>query len=207
IVIGGGPGGIPAAIASARSGMKTLLVERNAFLGGVAATGLPILAFYDRTGRQVVGGIGDELIQKLIPLGGSFSGHIPCPIHNSFTPVNPHLFRNVAVATCKEAGVDMLFSTEVQNVVVENGKVTGAVLFSRSTVMEVNCKVVIDATGDGTAAYLAGALYEVGMPNDKNIQPVSLVFSLGNVDIDEMLAYIKEHPETFTTPRSEERRV
>ncbi|NGM63204.1 FAD-dependent oxidoreductase [Sphingobacterium sp. SGG-5] len=200
IVIGGGPGGIPAAIASARSGMKTLLVERNAFLGGVAATGLPILAFYDRTGRQVVGGIGDELIQKLIPLGGSFSGHIPCPIHNSFTPVNPHMFRNVAVATCKEAGVDMLFSTEIQDVVVENGKVTGVVLFSRSTVMEVNCKVVIDATGDGTAAYLAGALYEVGTPNDKNIQPVSLVFSLGNVDIAEMLAYIKEHPETFTTP-------
>ena len=202
IVIGGGPGGIPAAIASARSGMKTLLVERNAFLGGVAATGLPILAFYDRTGRQVVGGIGDELIQKLIPIGGSFSGHIPCPIHNSFTPVNPHMFRNVAVATCKEAGVDMLFSTEIQDVVVENGKITGVVLFSRSTVMEVNCKVVIDATGDGTAAYLAGALYEVGTPNDKNIQPVSLIFSLGNVDIDEMLAYIKQHPETFATPET-----
>ena len=49
IVVGGGPGGIPAAIASVRQGMRTLLVERNAFLGGVAATGLPILAFYDRT--------------------------------------------------------------------------------------------------------------------------------------------------------------
>ena len=45
IVIGGGPGGFPAAIAAARAGIKTLLVERNAFLGGVAATGLPLLAF------------------------------------------------------------------------------------------------------------------------------------------------------------------
>jgi len=200
IVIGGGPGGIPAAIAAGRSGMKTLLVERNAFLGGVAATGLPILAFYDRTGNQVVGGIGDELIQKLVKMGGSFSGHIPCPIHNSFTPINPHMFRNVAIEACKDANVDMLFSTEIQDVKVENGQVTGATLFSRSTVLEVNCKVIIDATGDGTAAYLAGALYEVGNPDDKKIQPVSLIFSLGNVNIDEMLDYIKSHPETFVTP-------
>ncbi len=200
IVVGGGPGGIPAAIASARAGMKTLLVERNAFLGGVAATGLPILAFYDRTGRQVVGGIGDELIKKLAAIGGSFEGHIPCPIHNSFTPVNPHMFRNVAIETCQEAGVDLLFSTEVQDVIVEEGRVTGAVLFSRSTVMKVDCKVIIDATGDGTAAYLAGALYEMGEQGDEKIQPVSLIFSLGNVNIAEMLEYIKSHPETFATP-------
>lgn len=200
IVIGGGPGGIPAAIASARSGMKTLLVERNAFLGGVAATGLPILAFYDRTGRQVVGGIGDELIQKLAKQGGSFSGHIPCPIHNSFTPVNPHMFRNVAMQTCKDAGVEMLFSTEIKDVNIEDGKVKGVVLFSRSTVMEAECKVIIDATGEGTAAYLAGAMYDIGNAHDKKIQPVSLIFCLGNVDIEEMLLYIKKHPETFATP-------
>ncbi len=202
IVIGGGPGGIPAAIASARSGMKTLLVERNAFLGGVAATGLPILAFYDRTGKQVVGGIGDEMIRQLVPIGGAFSGHIPCPIHNSFTPINPHLFRNVAIALCKDAGVDMLFSTEIQDVIVEDNVVRGAVLFSRSKIMEVRCKVIVDATGDGTAAYLAGAKYEIGSQGDKKVQPVSLIFSLGNVDINEMLAYIKEHPETFETPET-----
>jgi len=202
IVVGGGPGGIPAAIAAARNGMRTLLVERNAFLGGVAATGLPILAFYDRTGTQVVGGIGDELIKKLTAIGGSFDGHIPCPIHNSFTPVNPYMFRNVAIETCEAAGVDMLFSTEIQDVIVENGQVTGVVLFSRSTVMEVDCKVIIDATGDGTAAYLAGAMYEIGERHDRKIQPVSLIFSLGNVNIDEMLEYIKTHPETFVTPET-----
>lgn len=202
IVVGGGPGGIPAAIAAARQGMKTLLVERNAFLGGVAATGLPILAFYDRTGAQVVAGIADELVGRLTDRGGSFAGHIPCPIHNSFTPVNPYMFRNVVMEVCQEAGVDMLFSTEIQDVIVENGQVTGVVLFSRSMVLEVDCQVLIDATGDGTAAYLAGALYEMGEQNDKKIQPVSLIFSLGNVDIDEMLEYIKIHPETFTTPET-----
>lgn len=200
IVIGGGPGGIPAAIAAARQGMRTLLVERHAFLGGVAATGLPILAFYDRTGKQVVGGIGDEMIKKLSKIGGSFDGHIPCPIHNSFTPVNPYLFRSVAAEMCEEAGVDLLFSTEVQDVLVTGGKVTGVKLFSRSVTYEVDCDIVIDATGDGTAAYLAGAMYEMRDAKEGNLQPVSLVFSLGNVDIDEMLDYIKANPETFATP-------
>lgn len=200
IVVGGGPGGIPAAIASARAGMKTLLVERKAFLGGVAATGLPLLAFYDRTGTQVVGGIGDEIVNRLIKIGGSFSGHIPCPLHNSFTPVNPYLFRSVAVEMCKEAGVDMLFSTEIQDVLVDSGKISGAILFSRSVVYEVACKTLIDATGDGTAAYLAGAMYQVGNENDGKIQPVSLVFSLGNVDIEALLEYIKSNPDTYKTP-------
>ena len=202
VVVGGGPGGIPAAIASARQGMRTLLVERNAFLGGVAATGLPILAFFDRTGKQVVGGIGDEMIKRLTKVGGSFEGHFPCPIHNSFTPVNPFLFRNVAAEMCKEAGVDMMFSTEIQDVHVDGGKISEVELFSRSVTYEVKCKTLIDATGDGTAAYLAGAEYEVGYENDGRIQPVSLIFSLGNVNVDKMLEYIKKHPETFETPET-----
>ena len=199
IVVGGGPGGIPAAISSSRAGMKTLLVERNAFLGGVASTGLPILAFYDRTGSQVVGGIGDDLIKRLTKIGGSFEGHLPCPLHNSFTPVNGFSFRHVAAEMCKEAGVDLLFSTEIKDVFVEDGKVTGAELFSRSVVYDVNCKVLIDATGDGTAAYLAGAMYEKGN-EEGQIQPVSLVFSVGNVNVEELLNYIKENPKTFETP-------
>lgn len=201
IVVGGGPGGIPAAIASARSGKKTLLVERNAFLGGVAATGLPILAFYDRTGNQVVKGIGDEIIKKLVDIGGSFSGHIPCPLHNSFTPVNQYLFRSVAAEMCEEAGVDLLFSADIQDVHVDSGKVSSVVLYSRSIFYDVACKALIDATGDGTAAYLAGAEYEYGNEQGE-IQPVSLVFSVGNVNIEEMLAYIKENPKTFETPET-----
>lgn len=200
IVVGGGPGGIPAAIAAARLGSKTLLVEKHPFLGGVAATGLPILAFLDRTGQQVVKGIGDEMIKRLRAIGGSFDSHIPCPIHNSFTPVNPYLLRSVAVEMCEEAGVSLLFSTEIQDVYTEGGKVTGLSLFSRGVSYQLNCDVLIDATGDGTAAYMAGADYEMSNAKGGNLQPVSLIFSVGNVNIPEMLEYLKEHPETFATP-------
>jgi hypothetical protein len=200
VVVGGGPGGIPAAIAAARLGMKALLVEKHPFLGGVAATGLPILAFLDRTGKQVVKGIGDEMIKRLTAVGGSFDTHIPCPIHNSFTPVNPYLFRSIAVEMCEEAGVSILFSTEIQDVQVTDGKITGVTLFSRGVSYQLACDVLIDATGDGTAAYMAGADYEMGNAKEGKVQPVSLVFCVGNVDIPEMLEYLKQHPETFATP-------
>lgn len=200
VVIGGGPGGLPAAIAAAREGSKTLLVERNGFLGGVAATGLPLLAFYDRTGTQVVGGIGNELVQRLGQVDATFDGAIPCPIHNSITPVNPFWLRIEAAKMCEEAGVDLLFSTEVEAVSVVDSRVTGVSLFSKGIKYTANTKVVIDSTGDGTAAYLAGAEYEMGQGEDARVQPVSLVFSLGNVDIDAVLEYLKSHPETFSNP-------
>ncbi|MBX9451196.1 MAG: FAD-dependent oxidoreductase [Mesorhizobium sp.] len=200
VVIGGGPGGLPAAIAAAREGAKTLLVERNGFLGGVAATGLPLLAFYDRTGTQVVGGIGDELVRRLDRVGATFDGAIPCPIHNSITPVNPFWLRIEAAKMCEEAGVDLMFSTEVEDVAVEDSRITGVSLFSRGRKYTAGTKILIDSTGDGTAAYLAGADYEMGQGDDSRVQPVSLVFSLGNVNIDAVLDYIKSHPETFSNP-------
>lgn len=200
VVIGGGPGGLPAAIASAREGAKTLLVERNGFLGGVAATGLPLLAFYDRTGTQVVGGIGNELIERLDKVGATFGGALPCPIHNSITPVNPFWLRIEAAKMCEEAGVDLLFATEVEDVKVENSSVTGVSLLSRGRKFTADTSILIDSTGDGTAAYLAGADYEMGQGEDSRVQPVSLVFSLGNVDIDAVLDYVKKHPETFSNP-------
>jgi len=200
IVIGGGPGGIPAAIAAARQGRKTLLVERNAFLGGVAATGLPLLAFFDRTGNQVVGGIADEIVKRLEAVGGSFHGHIPCPLHNSFTPVNPFLLRGVVGEMCEEAGVDIMLAAEVEDVAVDSGRIVGTSIFSRAVTYDVACDVLIDATGDGTAAHLAGAEYRIGTEDDSRTQPVSLVFTVGNVDIEQLLDYIKRNPDTFKTP-------
>ena len=200
IVIGAGPGGIPAAIAAAREGAKTLLVERNSFLGGVAATGLPLLAFYDRTGSQVVAGIADELVGRLGRVGATFGGAIPCPIHNSITPVNPFWLRIIAAEMCQEAGIDMMFSAEIEDVFTTDGAVSGVLLSSRGCKYAATTRILIDATGDGTAAFLAGADYEMGQTGDRKVQPVSLVFSLGNVHIDELITYIKKHPETFQNP-------
>ena len=65
VVIGGGPGGIPAAIAAARHGAKVLLVEKNGYLGGNLTIGLPLLGYLDRYGNQVIRGIAQELVDAL----------------------------------------------------------------------------------------------------------------------------------------------
>jgi NADPH-dependent 2,4-dienoyl-CoA reductase/sulfur reductase-like enzyme len=66
IVAGGGPAGIIAAIAAARNGASTLLIEQDSFLGGTAATGLPLLAFHNNRGEQIVGGLPWEFVSTLL---------------------------------------------------------------------------------------------------------------------------------------------
>lgn len=65
VVLGGGPGGLPAAIAAAREGARVLLVEKNGYLGGNLTLGLPLLGFLDKDGNPVIGGIAQELIEAL----------------------------------------------------------------------------------------------------------------------------------------------
>jgi hypothetical protein len=199
IIAGAGPGGLPAAIAAARLGAKTLLIEKNNHLGGMAASGLPFLAFIDRAGNRVVGGIAQEFIEKLDAVGGTL-GHIPCPIHNSTTPVNPFWFRVIASEMCEEAGVDVVFSADVVDVPVEQGKITGIKFLSRSKFFKAQCKVLVDATGDGSVIHLSGAHYAMGDPEKGECQPASLVFSVGNVDLEAFISYLKENPKTFELP-------
>ena len=62
VVIGAGPGGLAAALAAARNGARVLLVEKNGYLGGNMAIGLPLLGYLDRDGKKVIGGIADEFM-------------------------------------------------------------------------------------------------------------------------------------------------
>lgn len=200
IVVGAGPGGLMAAIAAGRMGKKTLLLENSAYLGGLAASGLPFLAFLDRTGRQVVGGIPQELVDRLKDVDGTL-GHVKCPIHNSTTPVNHYWVRIVASEMCDEAGVDFILSTDILSVDVDNGRIRGLAFIAKGLKYTVAAKIIIDATGDGTVIHQAGAKYEIGGP-DRRCQPASMVFSIGNVDMEEFKQYIIAHPETFKLPDS-----
>lgn len=71
-----------AAVAAARRGHKVLLVERNSFLGGAATSGLGILGYLDRQGKKALGGIAQELMDRLEEMHGAM-GHFRCPVHNS----------------------------------------------------------------------------------------------------------------------------
>ncbi len=195
-VIGGGPGGIPAAVAAARMGLKVILVERNAFLGGAAASGLGILGYIDRQGNKALGGIAQEIIDRLTEIGGA-TGHYQCPVHNSITPINPDLFKIVAVQMCTEAGVDILFNNELLEVMVDNGKIKKVATYGKCTRTEIEAEVFIDGTGDGDLAFMAGAAYINGQDGTGIMQPCTLMFTVSDYNMEEFLEYIKRCPDDF----------
>lgn len=195
IVVGGGPGGLPAAIAAAREGMKVLLVERSAALGGLANSGLPLLGFVDRAGDHVLGGIPQEFVDRLAEVDGTL-GHIRCPIHNSLTIINPHWFRVIAFEMCQEAGVDILLYAELAKAETNNNNITEITVLCRGETKKFTANVFIDATGDACLAVKAGAQC---VKNEK-LQPASLTFTVGNVNRERFLEYLKEHPESAKLP-------
>lgn len=195
IVVGGGPGGLPAAIAAARAGMKTLLVERSAALGGLAISGLPLLGFVDRAGNHVLGGIPQEFVDRLAQVEGTL-GHIRCPIHNSLTIINPHWFRIIAFEMCKESNVDVLLYAELMDVKNEGDHIKEITVLCRGEQRTYTAEMFIDATGDACLATRAGAHCR----KNEKLQPPSLTFTVGNVNRERFLAYLDEHPESAKLP-------
>ncbi|MEG2120214.1 MAG: FAD-dependent oxidoreductase, partial [Pseudoflavonifractor sp.] len=123
VVLGGGPGGMAAAVAAAREGSKVALVERLGYLGGQMASGLPFLAFLDMHKRQVVGGLAQKMVDDLAALDGT-AGHRYCPFHLSSTTINPFYSRIVCFQWAKDYGIDLLMHCEVSGTKVEQGALT-----------------------------------------------------------------------------------
>ena len=194
VVVGGGPGGIPAAIAAARQGAKVLLVERNGFLGGNMTIGLPLLAYLDKDGNQVIRGIAQEFIDRLTELGAC-SPHHWCPMHDSVTIYDDEVFKVVALDMCIKAGVEILLYTQVIDTNVENGELKSVTLFGKGRKMEAEAKIFIDATGDGDVGYMAGARFEKGPDNNGKLQPPTLMCTIDGVDVDRVITHLEEHPE------------
>ena len=202
-VIGGGPGGIPAAIAAARQGAKVLLVEKNGFLGGNMAIGLPLLGYLDKDGNTVIKGIAQELVDAMTELG-CCSPHTWCPNHNSVTIMDEEVFKVVALDKCMKAGVEILLYTQVIDTNVENGELKSVTLFGKGRKMELEADVFIDATGDGDVGYMAGARYSMGQKDTGTLQPPTQMCTIEGVDLPRLFDYLDEHPEQMVQGKAHE---
>ena len=194
VVIGGGPGGLAAAVSAAREGAKVLLVERNGYLGGQLGSGLPFLAFWDKKKRQVIGGIAQEFVDRLAKVDGT-KGHVYCPFHLSTTMVHPFYSRIIAFEMVKEAGVELLLHSELTDVNVKDGRIESVVVTGKGFHIELKADIFIDATGDGDLGYMAGAEYAKGQDDTHVLQPPTLMFNLAGIDFDKFCNFIEQHPE------------
>ena len=174
---------------AARAGAQVLLVERNGYLGGQLGSGLPFLAFWDIKGRQVVGGIAQEFVDRLEQAGASY-GHEYCPHHQSVTLIHPFYSRILCFEMVKEAGVELLMHCELADVKMKDGKIRTIIVSGKGQHIEITADVFIDGTGDGDLGALSGAETEKGNEN-KVMQPPTLMFNLGGVNFEKFVILLK----------------
>ncbi|MGI5817381.1 MAG: FAD-dependent oxidoreductase [Armatimonadota bacterium] len=192
-VIGGGSAGVAAALAAARNGARTLLVERDPFPGGDLITGLPILGCCNSLGEWIVGGVLDELLEGCRAREGCV-GRVFDWRTLWGVCVDPDVMRLVIVDVLRRQGVDLLTSVLVRGATTDGERITALAVVGGGSEMAVEAGIVVDCTGDATVASWAGAKCEKGGPGGE-FQPVSLVFQMGPVDAGALLRFVREHPE------------
>ncbi len=177
VVCGGGPAGFIAAIAAARHGARTALVEQYGFLGGMATTGFvtPISVF-TYNGKKVIGGIPWEFIERLQEMGGCI---IEKPLGN--VAFDFELYKLCCQRMVLEAGVDLYMHSYLSGVSKADGGTLDAVLIENKNGTEaLRARYFVDCTGDADLAHMAGVPMQG--TDGAMLQPVSTYFVLGGVD-------------------------
>ncbi len=220
VVVGGGPAGAAAALAAARSGAKTVLVERYGHLGGMATGGLVILIPHlsDGTREQQVAGICQEMIGRLDAVGGVVHpryedlGSTDPKLVNKWKEylffvvggkvrlsvmVDPEILKCVLNDMMEEAGVKLFLHSWGTQALVEEKRVRGVFFESKSGRRAILSKVVIDATGDGDIFATAGAPYDGQMDPKARISRLALIFQMANVDTERFSRFMSEEQPTY----------
>jgi flavin-dependent dehydrogenase len=166
IVAGGGASGLAAAVTAAQNGIKTILIERYGFFGGMAVAGLsgPICGLFSSSAseplRQIVHGFAGKFARLLKERGGLTE---PYPFGKTALCVHdPLKWKETADGLVRDAGVHVLFHTIVTDVIMEENRIAGVIVENKSGRSAIRAKAVVDATEDGDVAAKAGAPYSFG---------------------------------------------
>ena len=190
VVAGGGPAGFAAAIASARAGAKTILLEEKSFLGGVA-TAVMMTALVCSPWAN---GIALEIMDLMAKKGGAVKWE-PEKRKNGTTPFDAECFKECALEMCLDAGVELHLYTRACAPVLEAGRAKGVIVESKAGRTAFLGDIVIDCTGDADLAFMAGAPVYKGRETDNKMRPFALLFQVGGLDIEKIAAYTKANPD------------
>jgi hypothetical protein len=183
VIVGSGAAGSTAAIASARSGARTLLIEKLPFLGGNSTAVLDTFYGFYTPGenpRKVVAGVGDDVVAGLRRLGPVLERPNTYGAGTGVTYLADHLkvvWENLVI----EAGCHVLLHAFVQEVEASDGRVTRMTVATKAGLRSVEGTVVVDATGDADVCHHAGFSYELAGELDP-AQTLTTTFRMGNVD-------------------------
>jgi hypothetical protein len=214
LVVGGGPAGIGAAAGSASAGAETILVERHGFLGGnaTAALVMPLMSFHTQKyrpvkkkagkaffpsdhgpGDPVIAGALSDFLDRLVRNGGALN-----PDRNTgyVVPFDPEIFKLTALEMMDSLNVRMLYHAFASGVYESNGR-RGVIFETKSGPLVIEADVIVDCTGDGDIAAAAGAGFMTGREEDGSVQPMTLMFRIGDFNREAFRAYIRENPDQW----------
>ena len=199
VIAGGGTAGVVAALAAARQGATTALVEAKGYPGGlVVEGGTGLHSFYNLwkafpgvEKRQVVRGIPQEIVDRLLVAGGT-TGHVEMlkgyDYDSVCTAIDTEIYKRVVFEMLAEAGVRICVNTLLTGAIAEGSCIKWVIAESHSGREAIFAKAYVDCTGYGDLAAHAGARYTE--PND---YPVANSIGMGGVDVDEYGAFLAAH--------------
>jgi hypothetical protein len=198
LIAGGGTAGVVAAIAAARQGAKTVLIEMKGYPGGtVTEGGTTIHSFFNTwkpfpgvKKRQVIRGIPNEIVRRLEKIGGwcGFGDMLVGDRDSTNTVIDTELYKLVTFEMLVEAGVYVCVNTLLVDAIMDGSHVRGVITESRAGREVFYAKSFVDCTAYGDLSYFAGADYTE--PNDYK---VANSFGMGNVDIDKIFKTLADH--------------
>jgi ribulose 1,5-bisphosphate synthetase/thiazole synthase len=191
LVVGSGPGGLAAALAAARAGARTALIDRNGCFGGnITQVGVEGFAWYRHEHTVDCEGIGIELEQRAAAMGAA----MPEPQSLSHA-LDAEMFKWVADTLVEEAGVTPLLHRLCVAPVLEKGLIRGVIVESKAGREAILAKRVVDATGDADVAARSGAPYRK-LPKQE-MMAVSVMFSMSGVNKQRFIEAVKADPQTY----------
>ncbi len=218
LVVGGGPSGSAAAYAAAKAGADVVLLERYNHLGGLSTGGLVIWIdrMTDWTGRQVIRGFAEEILDRLPAEGkagpapavwgsrdpelAKYWGSRTSAFHGivCWAPtIDPERLKVTTQEMLLEAGVRIVLHAWAALPVVEDGRVSAVLFESKAGRRALRARVVIDASGDGDVFARAGAEFESDIDEGDVHHSMNTAFVLGGVDMDRWIDFRNLQPEQF----------
>jgi hypothetical protein len=220
LVVGGGPAGVAAALAAARNGADTTLIERYNHLGGMATGGLVILIPHMSAGtqEQEIAGICEEIVERLDAKGGArhpqrrFLGSNDAQLiegmkhYHDFVVdgrvrmtviVDPEMLKCVLNEMIEEAGVKLYLHSWASRAVVDGDHVQGIAFESKSGRQAILSEITIDTTGDGDVFASAGAEFDGFIDPNLRSAAVAVVWRMGDVDFLKYSEFRHSEPKAF----------